>query len=65
MPLLLKWKTTSTDEKGDERFREMPSEHDGDDWSLSDLSISEPDLECDDETETPVNEPSSWAEVRA
>jgi hypothetical protein len=43
----------------------MPSEHDGDDWSLSDLSISEPDLECDDETETPVNEPSSWAEVRA
>uniref|UniRef100_A0A7S0X862 Exocyst complex component SEC5 n=1 Tax=Mantoniella antarctica TaxID=81844 RepID=A0A7S0X862_9CHLO len=41
----------------------MPSEHDGDDWSLSDLSISEPDLECDDETETPANEPSSWAEV--
>lgn len=35
----------------------------GDDISLSDLSISEPDLESEDVGEMPALEPSSWTEV--
>lgn len=43
--------------------RPRTEERDGDDLSLSDLSISDPDL--DDELEAPAaSEPSTWAEVR-